>query len=198
MNSDNAEAYDLASTALSDEQRLERLEKGRRIDRILLIGLAAVLVIVLASWTTASVMGMSGETDRSAEVRRLQSLEEQQQLLEKKIAALEQQHSQREAAQGSKPLPSAPVVNHPDAIQQVAKTLIGQEQSYQKSLSALKTGMAELAGMIAGSRSWLDYYNEVLDKPMAESRARVEDLQQWSAGPKLTSAAEPTTQRKDP
>ncbi|MNG28117.1 hypothetical protein D3C84_1133340 [compost metagenome] len=40
--------------------------------------------------------------------------------------------------------------------------------------------MRDLAGMIAGSRSWLDDYNEALDKSLAESQARVEQLQQWA------------------
>jgi hypothetical protein len=41
--------------------------------------------------------------------------------------------------------------------------------------------MRDLAGMIAGSRSWLEDYQEALDKPLNESRARVKELQQWSA-----------------
>jgi hypothetical protein len=62
---------------------------------------------------------------------------------------------------------------------QLAKTLIGQEQGFQQSLVALKTGMRDLAGMIAGSRSWLSFYQEALDKPLAGSNARVKELQQW-------------------
>ncbi|UTW07519.1 hypothetical protein [Pseudomonas benzenivorans] len=195
MNSDNPETYDLASAPPSDEQRLERLEKGRRVDRIVLIGLALMLVVVLASWSTATLLR---ETSPGADAQQLQDLQNQQLLLEKKLAALEQQNNQLVAAQGSKTLSTAPVVNSPDAIQQVAKTLIGQEQSYQKSLAALKTGMGELAGMIPGSRSWLDYYNEILDKPLAESRARAEELKQWSAGPELTSAGKPAANRSAP
>ena len=41
--------------------------------------------------------------------------------------------------------------------------------------------MRELAGMTPGSRSWLDYYEESLAKPMADSQARVKALEKWSA-----------------
>ena len=37
-----------------------------------------------------------------------------------------------------------------------------------------------IAFMTPGSRSWLDFYEESLAKPMADSQARVKALQQWS------------------
>jgi hypothetical protein len=191
MNSDNPGNEDLAQAPLSDEQRLALLEKGRRVDRILLIGLAAVLVMVLASWLTSVLVGPLGESEERADALLIQSLEQRQQALESRIVVLEQQAGQLAATASHSGAPAAPVVDSPDAISQVARTLIGQEQSYQTSLVALKTGMGELAGMIAGSRSWLDHYNEVLAKPLAESQARVKELQQWRAGLELSSAATP-------
>ena len=64
----------------------------------------------------------------------------------------------------------------------LARTLIGQERSYQSSIAALKLGMRDLAGMIAGSRSWLEDYEAELNKPLAESQARIKALQRWSEG----------------
>jgi hypothetical protein len=52
----------------------------------------------------------------------------------------------------------------------------------------LKNGRRDLAGMIAGSRSWLSDYQEALDKQLGESQQREKDLQQWTAG---KSAADP-------
>ncbi|NQD96745.1 hypothetical protein HP532_29220, partial [Pseudomonas sp. CrR25] len=68
------------------------------------------------------------------------------------------------------------------ALQQVGAVLIAQEQSFQRSLVALKHGMRDLAGMIAGSRSWLADYNEALDKSLSESQERSKHLQQWLDG----------------
>ena len=64
----------------------------------------------------------------------------------------------------------------------VARTLIGQEQSYQKTIAALKNGMRDLAGMIAGSRSWLSDYQEALDKQVGESQARAQRLHEAQQG----------------
>ncbi|WP_439858837.1 hypothetical protein [Pseudomonas sp. MBLB4136] len=191
MNSDNPDSEDLAQAPLSDEQRLALLEKGRRVDRILLIGLTAMLAVILASCQTSVLVGQFGESDERADALLIQSLEQRQQALESRIAALEQQTGELAAASDHSGTLARPVVDSPDAISQVARTLIGQEQSYQTSLIALRTGMGELAGMIAGSRSWLDHYNEVLAKPLAESQARVKELQQWRAGLELSSAATP-------
>jgi hypothetical protein len=191
MNSDNPDSEDLAQVPLSDEQRLAILEKGRRVDRLLLIGLAAVLAMTLASWLTSALVGQPGEADERADALLIQSLEQRQQALENRIVALEQQTSQLAPAAEHHDTAAAPALDSPDAISQVARTLIGQEQSYQTSLIALRTGMGELAGMIAGSRSWLDHYNEVLAKPLAESQARVKELQQWRAGLELSSATAP-------
>ncbi|MNG39775.1 hypothetical protein D3C84_1280370 [compost metagenome] len=73
----------------------------------------------------------------------------------------------------------------------MATTLIGQEQSYQKTIVALKNGMRDLAGMIAGSRSWLEDYEADLNKPLAESQARTKALQQWSTGKAATATQAP-------
>ncbi len=63
----------------------------------------------------------------------------------------------------------------------MGRTLLGQEQSYQQSLAALKNGMRDLADMVPGSRSWLDDYNEEIDKAVNASMQRVKAIQQWGS-----------------
>lgn len=178
---------------LSDEQRLALLEKSGKRDRIILFVMAGILVLTLISWLTISLIELFSEDEvvvsNSSQVEELQK---QVTGLETQISNLElqlsQQNIQLSAMTGIKAnatpppasaTPSATANN--DSVQQVARTLIGQELSFQESLAALKVGMRDLAGMIAGSRSWLDYYNESLDKPLADSQKRVKELQAWEA-----------------
>jgi chromosome segregation ATPase len=168
----------------SAEQRLELLEKGRRLDRILLFILAAVLTMTLASWMTIGLLGGSGEQAENGGAKQILSVQEQTSALQKQLATLEQQvarHDQRLSTLQSRK-PAAPLSSGDNRAvqQQVAQTLLSQEQSFQHSLGALKNGMRDLAGMIAGSRSWLSDYQEALDKQVSESQARAQRLQQWA------------------
>ncbi|MEX6502195.1 hypothetical protein [Pseudomonas zhanjiangensis] len=163
----------------NDQQRLDDLEKDRRLDRIALGVLALLLVVILASWSTWSLMRPEPEIFDSS---RFDALEQRQQSLLAQLAELQQAQARLEARPAS--LPAPPVPSHDDgqALQQLASMLLTQEQGYQHSLLALKNGMRDLAGMIAGSRSWLSDYNEALDKELAASQARLSQLQGWSEG----------------
>ncbi|HSC83413.1 MAG TPA: hypothetical protein VLC30_07310, partial [Pseudomonas sp.] len=85
-------------------------------------------------------------------------------------------------ASAATPIAAAPSGPDRATVKQLANVLIGQEQNYQQSITALKNGMRDLAGMIAGSRSWLEDYEADLNKPLGESQARVKALQQWANG----------------
>jgi hypothetical protein len=177
-----------STEAPSDAQRLLHLEKGRKLDRILFFALTAVLTMVLASWLTASVFNLLHDKEPSDSADSVIALQEQITLLEKKLATLQQQVDTQNAKLSTLPAstpgastPSGERYDDRELRRQLAKTLIGQEQGFQQSLVALKTGMRDLAGMIAGSRSWLSFYLEALDKPLADSNARVKELQRWSA-----------------
>lgn len=178
---------------ISAEQRLELLEKGRRLDRILLFILAAVLAMTLASWLTIALLSPSSEQDASLGASQLQGLQEQTAILQTQLAALEEhvarQDKQLSTLQSDKPAVTLTSGDNRAVQQQVANTLIGQEQSFQRSLAALKNGMRDLAGMIVGSRSWLSDYNEALDKTLAESQARTQQLQQWASDSSGSPAA---------
>ena len=179
------EPQERSGEPISAEQRLELLEKGRRLDRILLFILATVLAMTLASWLTIGLLSPSGEQDASIGASQILGLQEQTATLQRQVAELEQQVSQQDhqlsSLQSGKAAVTLSSGDNRALQQQVAHTLIGQEQSFQHSLAALKNGMRDLAGMIAGSRSWLSDYQEALDRQLGESQARVQQLQQWAS-----------------
>lgn len=173
---------DHASQPPSDEQRLAVLEHNSRLNRILLIVLGVALIMVIASWSTWGLVSLFGaeEENVSSQVATLQS---QLEASAKQLENLQAQLDQLRAVASSPPPPATAAGNDSQAtLPQIASVLIAQEQSFQHSLGALKAGMRDLAGMIAGSRSWLDDYNEALDKSLRESQERINRLQRWASG----------------
>jgi chromosome segregation ATPase len=187
------EPEETSGEPISAEQRLELLEKGRRLDRILLFILATVLAMTLASWLTIGLLGQPGEQDASIDASQILGVQEQTATLQRQVAALEQQVAQQgrqlSTLHNNKPVAPLSSGDNRAVLQQVAQTLLDQEQSFQHSLGALKNGMRDLAGMIAGSRSWLSDYQEALDKQVGESQARAQRLQQWANDPSDSPAA---------
>ncbi|MBB2497166.1 hypothetical protein [Aquipseudomonas ullengensis] len=183
---------------LGDQQRIELLEKSAKLNRLLIFGLAGGLVLLLLVVVLIAVFsGGSDEPEKPEAVASEASvvaLEKRLVAVEQQVAAFQQQLKNQQSlialAQSSPPAPAtttppaAAAPSRPDraTIQQVASVLIGQEQNYQQSITALKNGMRDLAGMIAGSRSWLEDYEADLNKPLSESQTRVKALQQWSSG----------------
>lgn len=179
---------------LSDLQRIELLEKSAKLNRRLIYALGGGLLLALLGLLLLGLFGGGEEAaEQGASQASVAALEKKLVSLDQQVATLKQQAQNQQklfdllkgglpAAVSPPPVAGAtPSAAERATVQQVAKTLIGQERSYQESLAALKLGMRDLAGMIAGSRSWLEDYQEALDKPLNESRARVKELQQWSA-----------------
>ena len=185
---------------LTDQQRIEKLEKAGKLNRLLIFGLAGALLLTLLTWLLVALLSSSAEeaAEDQAQLATLASVEALQKelgALQLQIAPLQQQIKDQQKlillqAQQQIAPPSdtdAPVAaSEPreqdrENVRMLARTLIGQENNYQHTLNALKEGMRELAGMTPGSRSWLEFYEESLAKPMADSQARVKALQKWSA-----------------
>jgi hypothetical protein len=184
---------------LTDQQRIEKLEKAGKLNRLLIFGLAGALLLTLLTWLLVALLSSSAEeaAEDQAQLASLASVEALQKelgALQLQIAPLQQQikdqqklillQAQQQIAaptEAEAPAAAEPREQDRENVRMVARTLIGQENNYQQTLTALKEGMRELAGMTPGSRSWLDFYEESLAKPMADSQARVKALQKWSA-----------------
>ncbi|MDP3816994.1 hypothetical protein, partial [Pseudomonas sp.] len=185
----------VAAEAMDDLQRIELLEKAGKLNRLLIYALAGGLALVLLAGLLIALLGSGdakkAEKPHASEANTL-ALQKEVGALQLQLASLQKQLQdqqkllllQQKTALTPAPAPAAPQTSNKDkeTQQMVARTLIGQERSYQSSIAALKLGMRDLAGMIAGSRSWLEDYEAELNKPLAESQARIKALQRWSEG----------------
>jgi hypothetical protein len=185
---------------LTDQQRIEKLEKAARLNRLLIFALGGALLLTLIAWLLAALLGSSKAEEKAEEQAQLASMASVE-VLQKEVAALQlqagtlqqllkdqqklmlaQAQQQMAPSSSTEAPPAAEEAREQDRenVRMLARTLIGQENNYQHTLNALKEGMRELAGMTPGSRSWLAFYEESLAKPMADSQARVKALQKWS------------------
>lgn len=168
------------------EEHLARVEKTVAMNRLLLIVVAGLILTMLASWLTLGIVSFVSDDEEASAAPEIallgQQLAQLEQRLQQQQMLLDQQQTQLQAQTAllEQMAAPAPLSGDPELRQQLARSLIGQEQGLQQTLLGLKSGMHDLAGMIAGSRSWLEHYQEALNKPLAESRARVEELRRWS------------------
>ncbi|XXF07237.1 hypothetical protein J3Q00_14450 [Pseudomonas sp. D2-3] len=183
-------AFDLAPT--SDEERLARLEKANRLNRILIFALALLLFIILSSLATSAVVKMLADEPPPFDPEAFAALQHHAEELEKQVTALKEDQKRQDALlklaatpppppPAAAVAPAAPPAQDIAALKLMGRTLLGQEQSYQQSLQALKNGMRDLADMIPGSRSWLDDYNQEIDKAVSASVQRTKAIQQWGS-----------------
>ncbi len=180
---------------LTDAERLQILEGNNKLNRILIIVMLALVGFALPIVLTIALVG-GGEDDSEATAafaQQIEALQAQNKALEEQLTELAKlQVKQAEqltlvqetaltqsvqAVQGSAPAkPAGPDMK---TIAQVSKTLMEQERDLQQLLQNQQTSMRDLANMVPGSRSWLEDYNESLNKLMASSRGRVVELQRW-------------------
>lgn len=182
-------AFDLAPA--SDEERLAKLEKANRLNRILIFALAMLLFIILSSLATSAVVKMLADEPPPFDPEAFAALQHRAEQLETELNTLKEDQKRQDALLklAATPPPPAPAAAAPAAppsqdiaaLKLMGRTLLGQEQSYQQSLAALKNGMRDLADMVPGSRSWLDDYNEEIDKAINASMQRVKAIQQWGS-----------------
>lgn len=185
-------AFDLAPP--SDEERLAKLEKASRFNRILIFALALLLFIILSSLATSAVVKMLADEPPPFDPQAFAALQHRAEQLETELNTLKEDQKRQDAllklaatppppppaAAAATAAPAAPAQDIA-ALKLMGRTLLGQEQSYQQSLQALKNGMRDLADMIPGSRSWLDDYNEEIDKAVNASVQRNKAIQQWGS-----------------
>jgi predicted PurR-regulated permease PerM len=184
-----SEAEASTDAVLSDAERLQQLEKANKLNRLILLGLAGVvLVIVLVTVIVQTVHLMSSDpADLTAE--QIDELQKKLHGVQGEVAELKQQlvaqdakvaHvSQQQTGNLAGILKPA---QDPGTVEQLSKTLLGQEKDFQQVVLTLQVGMRDLAYMLPGSRTWLEYYTEALSKSVATSKVRSTEIQQWAKG----------------
>lgn len=178
-----------ADAVLSDAERLQQLEKSSKLNRLIIYGLAgAVLVIVLVTVIVQAVTLMSSPAVDQA-VEQMDGLKKQLHSMQGEVADLKAQLHLQEAqlaqvAQQQKGNLAGILkpAQSPGTVDQLAKTLLGQESDFQQVVLTLQVGMRDLAYMLPGSRTWLEYYTEALNKSVATSKVRSTEIQQWAKG----------------
>lgn len=180
------EAEDGAAESLSDAERLQQLEKSNKLSRLLLYGLGGVVVLMLLVWLAMQVAGLLADDPSQAAAEQISQLDKQVQGLKGEISALHAQVQKQEAQLALQQKGNLAGIlkpsEDPGTVGQLAKTLQGQENDFQQVVLTLQVGMRDLAYMLPGSRTWLDYYTETLNKSLATSKARSLELQQWAKG----------------
>lgn len=166
--------------ALNEEQRLQLLTTAGKRNRLFILALAGVLGSLMLVSVGLNIHSAFSTGDEP----RIQALEKQvlrleQQLVEQQTA-LSNQEEQLASQQASQLTGLLERAENPDSIAEVSKVLRAQEHDYQQIMQGLKAGMRDLANMLPGSRSWLDDYNEMIDRAQLSSRKRSEDIQAWS------------------
>ncbi|WP_369601131.1 hypothetical protein AAIA72_15155 [Hahella sp. SMD15-11] len=163
--------------SLSEEQRIQMLERSMSLNRIILLFLAILAVVSLSVSITWLMLSATSE-DPTPQIREeLAQLKQENARLREDIEAL---RGQLPALTEELPKLRALVTNSSTpALQQI---LLDQEKSIQSFLKALKTGMYDLARMIPGSRTWLDIYGQQMDEALRESLDRMRRLQRLKNG----------------
>ena len=177
-----------APAPLSDAERLQVLEKSAKLNRWLLFGVAGAVLLMLLGLLTVQVVGLFADDPSKVAVEQISQLQKQVSGLKTEVSEL-QTHVQKQDAQlalqqagNLSGILKPAQTEDPGTVSQLAKTLQGQENDFQQVILTLQVGMRDLAYMLPGSRTWLDYYTETLNKSLATSKARSLELQQWAKG----------------
>jgi cell division protein FtsL len=182
-----SEAEPSADVVLTDAERLEQLEKAGKLNRWILFGLAGVvLVIVLVTVIVQTVTLMSSKpVDHTLE--QIDGLKKQLHSVQADVSDLRDQLLLQDAKIAQMALQKADNLagilkpaQDPGTVEQVSKTLLGQEQDFQSVVQSLQLGMRDLAYMLPGSRTWLEYYTETLSKSVTTSKLRSSEIAQWA------------------
>ncbi len=149
---------------LSESQRLNMLEETVSTNRLVLVAMAVVAVVGISVGVTIGVIKLMTPDMSYVDSRAFARLEREVAIL--KDAAISYEKSLNQARE---------LLDTSNSSTYKA-LMLEQEQSHQRYLQTLKEGMRDLARMIPGSRTWLEEYNEQLDQVAAESRARMQRL----------------------
>lgn len=172
--------------SLTEEERIAVLEGAVRSNRLLLLVGAATLALVAFVAIALVVMQLMNPPSSFAAADSYQKIKQEIQQIEsnnkdwyEKVETLRLDLNNSQAA--------------------VFKTLLAeQEEGYQLHMKALKQGMRDLAHMIPGSRTWLEIYNEQIDKAVALSEARLKKLTQVKTSEQPIIEAVPLPSRPAP
>jgi hypothetical protein len=177
---------------LTEEQRITALEEKVGTNKLVLIGIALFLIIVVSVSSTIFIISIFGEDeDAAANSQTISALQTRLVELEKTLENFKLQNVElRAEVSGLRDK----VTNSSNL--KLQQLMIEQEQGNQVFIDALRTGMYDLAHMIPGSRTWLEVYGEKLDIAERHSKDREKALVNLQKG--MVSAKPKTKVQEDP
>lgn len=173
----NAKPKDDEQDELSEEQRIDLLEKSASTNKIALLIVALLLMVALSVTITTTIISSMSNDTVYATPSELVILQERIDALEKVMAAKDAQIQQ--LAQAYPELLAKLDAGSAPTFQRV---MVQQEASFQEFLKTMKTGMYDLAHMIPGSRTWLEVYNDQVNRAIQLSQVRSRDLKRLQTG----------------
>lgn len=177
-----------AAPELSDSERIARLEKSVSFHRMLVIILGALTIILLSSVITGVIVLNAQLADLQAP-EPTETAAADDPATGKSLSALEKQLQEQATRleEIDKSLATQRAVQEIQAVQLMTDVLRQQESGYRAVMVNLKAGMRDLSRMIPGSRTWLEEYEDRMNRSLAGSRERMERLSEIS---QATGAAE--------
>ena len=162
---------------LSGEQRISLLEKSVTTNKVVLLILALTLIVAISVTLTVMIISNMSEEESLAGQDAFVQVQQELTLLNQQIEAqkstihkLEQDYTALKVLLENS---SAPTFQ---------KILLQQEKNYQNFIKSMKSGMYDLAHMVPGSRTWLELYNEQMNKAIKSSQNRERELKRLQTG----------------
>lgn len=167
---------------LSDADRLQRLETSSRFQKLLLIILGALCIILLSAVITGTIVLQQGmeKSAQPEEPALTDDAGEASPDLRKRLAAIEAAQDRNAARMDEiqEATSRLQIVERTGQVDKMAEILRQQERDYRELMVNLKAGMHDLSRMVPGSRTWLEEYNERIDRGLASSREREKRLRE--------------------
>jgi len=158
---------------LTEEQRITALEQKVGTNKVVLIGMALFLIVIITVSITIFSLTSFKDTADVVAPKEFLSLQEEVILVKELIEA---QNTKQQKTKNSLALLEEQISNSSNKTLQ--EIILNQEQGHQEFLSALRSGMYDLAHMVHGSRTWLDVYTDKVDKANMNSQTREKDIKQ--------------------
>jgi len=165
---ENAEEHE----PLTEEQRITALEQKVGTNKVVLIGMALFLIVIIT--VSVTIFSLTSFKDVAVVTpEEFLTLQEEVNALKELI---EEQNSKLQKTKSGLELFEVQLANSSNKTLQ--GIILNQEKGHQEFLSALRSGMYDLAHMLPGSRTWLDVYTDKVDKADMNSQAREKDIKQ--------------------
>lgn len=139
--------------------------------------LAAALLVALSVALSVVIMESTADKTEYATPDQLAALTDQ---LNQLNARLTEREKHLDLMIKAIPAMNSKIENSSGVTMQ--KLMLDQEKSIQEFIKGLKSGMYDLANMIPGSRTWLEQYNDEMNKALQKSVDRTRELTRLDTG----------------